>query len=483
MVDGRILGSPLTRRGLGAPPLVQAWPRTPRCARCYPLGRVPTPSTDRADAPQAPSVPNGAPAPAGVRRFFEDATDLLVKTIEATPGDEIIGWAHDRIDPDTMGANGLLWFILRERFGRSYRCFYSKRMTFLMNRALATSFMPQGILQRCEQTADLMEVALKAPLIVVLDATSPEIMTDFAHLIRRSKEVRGKPILFIDHHRKGPSDLEDLPDVRGVRIEEGQATSAIMIHVLRNLGLDLRGSDEGFRLAVVARAGIETDLIGVQPAGYADSTRAALAYLDEVLGDRGREVLERLSAIKHPTSWYRKLGEALAQVESYDPTIAVCGLGVIDDSGIVPFVANRLMETGSFKTAIVFAITYDRIEGHIISVDLDASGRSHQDTEIVLPDLFQDIFFVTDQAGKKTSRGGGRSNRLLGDYSGAGASVPLDYWRQLQTKSADEKIQLLHRLAWPAELQRMRHLLTARLQALKPEEVRTVAPAPGLEGL
>ncbi|MBX3470995.1 MAG: hypothetical protein KF878_29355 [Planctomycetes bacterium] len=445
-----------------------------------PGAEAPPPS----DAPGAgEGAAPAAPSQQATPRYFEDATELLVRTVEAVEGDDIIGWAHDRIDPDTMGANGLLWFLLRERFGKSYVCYYSKRMSFLMNRSLATNFMPSGVLRRCEQTDSLSEIAHKAPLIIILDATCPEIMTDFAHLIRRSKEVRHKPILFIDHHRKGSSDVEDLPNAVGVRAESAQATSAILVHVMRNLGLDLRGTEEGFRLAIVARAGIETDLIGVDPQGYADSTRAALAYLDEVLGDRGREILDKLKAIKHPNTWYRKLGEALAEVENYDPTIAVAGLGVIDDTGIVPFVANRLMEMCSFKTTIVFGLVYDRIEGQIISVDLDASGRSTQDTEIVLPDLFHDIFFVTDPAGRKTSKGGGRTNMLLGDYSGAGASVPLDYWRQLSTKSADEKIHVLHQLAWPAEFLRMRHLLLSRIHSLKPEEVRSVVPVPGLDGL
>lgn len=436
--------------------------------------------TPPATAEPLPTAPTAAEAPA---RYFEDVTELLVRTVEAVEGEDIIGWAHDRIDPDTMGANGLMWYLLKERFAKNYVCYYSKRMSFLMNRSLATNFMPSGVLRRCEQTDSLSEIAHKAPLIVILDATCPEIMTDFAHLIRRSKEVRHKPILFIDHHRKGSSDVEDLPNAVGVRSESAQSTSAILVHVVRNLGLDLRGTEEGFRLAIVTMAGIETDLIGVDPSGYSDSTRSALAYLDEVLGERGREIIDKLKAIKHPTSWYRKLGEALAQVENYDPTIAVVGLGVIDDTGIVPFVANRLMEMCSFKTTIVFALVYDRIEGQIISVDLDASGRSTQDTEIVLPDLFHDIFFVTDPAGRKTSKGGGRTNMLLGDYSGAGASVPLDYWRQLSTKSADEKIQVLHQLAWPAEFLRMRHLLTSRIHSLKVEEVRTVVPAPGLDGM
>ena len=458
-----------------------------------------TPSTASFDRGrvQGETPPNGDPAssnlganasgevvrlPGHVPQYFEDATQLLVQALEGIGDDEeVIGWAHDRVDPDTMGANALLWFILRERFKRRYSCFYSKRMSFLMNRSLATNFMPTGILRRCEQTDNLLERVLQAPLIVVLDATSPEIMTDFSHLLRRSQEVRQKPIVFFDHHRKGDSDLDDLPNARGIRYEDAQATSAIMVHVLRNLGLDLRGSDDGFKLAVIARAGMDTDLIGVDPSGYTDSTRAALAYLDEILGERGHEILKKLKAIKHPLSWYRKLGEVLSQVELFDPTIAVCGLGVIDDTGIVPFVANRLLEVGPFKTAIVFGLTYDRIEGQIVSIDLDASGRSKQDTEVVLPDLFHDIFFTTSPDGRKIPKGGGRANMLLGDYSGAGASVPLDYWRQLSTKSPDEKIALLHTLAWPAEFHRMRHLLTSRIHSLKAEEIRSVVPVPDLQ--
>jgi nanoRNase/pAp phosphatase (c-di-AMP/oligoRNAs hydrolase) len=455
--------------------------RTERVEAVAPPATPKTPSPGTPTDPISPATPAGPDVPR--TRHFEDVTELVVRTIETLDGEDVIGWAHDRVDPDTMGANGLFWYLLREKFGKTYTCFYSKRMSFLMNRSLATNFLPAGVLRRCEQTDNLAEVALKAQLIVILDATCPEIMTDFAHLIRRSKEVKSKPILFIDHHRRGSSDIEDLPNAIGVRSEEAQSTSAILVHVVQNLGLDLRGSDEGFRLAVVARAGIETDLIGVDEKAYAPSTREALAYLDEVLGERGLEVLDRLRAIRHPTSWYRKLGEALAQVENYDTTIAVVGLGVIDDTGIVPFVANRLMEMIGFKTTIVFGLVYDRIEGQIISVDLDASGRSTQDTEIVLADLFHDIFFVTDQAGRKTSRGGGRSNMLLGDYSGAGASVPLDYWRQLHARSAEEKVQVLHRLAWPAEFLRMRHLLTQRIQTLKPEEVRSVVPVPAIEGL
>jgi hypothetical protein len=459
------------------------------------VGHLPPASEEVPVPAQAPGIPPAAtsgsqsapgptiPGPPARVRYFEEATDLIVSTLDGVEGDGIIGWAHDRVDPDTMGANGLMWWLLRERYQKGYQCFYSKRMSFLMNRSLATNFMPSGVLTRCEATENLSEIAHKAPMIVVLDATSPEIMTDFAGLLRRSPTLKEKPILFVDHHRKGKSDIESLPNAQGVRYEQGQATSSILLHVLLNLGLDLRNDEEAFRLAVVTKAGIETDLIGVDPSGYADSTRAALDHLDEILGERGQQVLTKLSSIKHPLPWYRKLGQALAEVGDYDSTVAVAGLGVIGDTGIVPFVANRLMEMGPFKTTIVFAIVYEVLDGQIVSIDLDASGRSSQDTEIVLPDLFHEIFFVTGRDGKRTPKGGGRANKLLGDFSGAGASVPLHYWRHLGCRSSDEKKSVLERLAWPAEFLRLRHLITQRIPTIKSEEVRSVTPTPGLEAL
>jgi len=123
------------------------------------------------------------------------------------------------------------------------------------------------------------------------------------------------------------------------------------------------------------------------------------------------------------------------------------------------------------------------VDGQIVSVDLDASGRSSADTEIVLADLFHEIFYTTDSDGRRTPKGGGRANKILGDFSGAGASVPLDYWRHLSCRSADQKKLVLRRMAWPAEFSRLRHLLTQRISSLKPEEVRSVDAIPVIDGI
>lgn len=412
---------------------------------------------------------------------FEEATRQFVENVGSAPGDEVVGWAHDRMDPDTMGAAGLCWYVLKEKFQKKFVCYYSKAMSFLMNRSIAKNFLPARLLLRCEEEKDLVGITTRAPVIVILDATSPETMSDLSRLMRRSEEIKGKPLFFIDHHRRGPVDVEDLPNAHGLRLEDAQSTAAIMVHILRNLGLELNPkSEECFRLAVAAKAGIETDLIGVDREGIAETTREALDYLDSVIGERGEEILDKLRGLKQPLSWYRKLGEALSRVNDYDQNIAVMGLGVIDDTGMIPFIANELMATGPFKTAIVFGLVVDRIEDRIVAVDVDASGRSTVDTEIVLPDLFHEIFYITDEEGRKISKGGGRSNMLLGDYSGAGASVPLRYWRDLPTGSADEKIHILERHAWPAEFLRLRHLIASRVTTLKPEKILSAVPVPDL---
>src|SRR5436309_6307795 len=135
---------------------------------------------------------------------FEEATKLFVESVEHIEGDEVVGWAHDRMDPDTIGAAGLCWFILKEKWQKKFTCYYSKAMSFLMNRSISKNFLPSRLLCRCEEEKDLAGIAQKAPVIVVLDATSTETMSDLSRLVRRSDELRAKPVFFIDHHRPGP---------------------------------------------------------------------------------------------------------------------------------------------------------------------------------------------------------------------------------------------------------------------------------------
>ncbi len=70
---------------------------------------------------------------------FETETKRLENIIKSTQTDHILGWIHDRTDPDALGFVALAYILLRERFGKTLHCYYSKKITFLMNRNILLS--------------------------------------------------------------------------------------------------------------------------------------------------------------------------------------------------------------------------------------------------------------------------------------------------------------------------------------------------------
>ena len=60
---------------------------------------------------------------------------------------------------------------------------------------------------------------------------------------------------------------------------------------------------------MIARAGMDTDLIGVDPEGYSDSTRAALDYLDEVLGETDCINLLRIQSERQRSAFFPSIRE------------------------------------------------------------------------------------------------------------------------------------------------------------------------------
>ena len=68
--------------------------------------------------------------------------------LRAVGTDHVIGFIHDRTDPDSLGFVALANLILKEKFAKSFTCFYSKKIAFLMNRQLVKNFIPAGVLLR-----------------------------------------------------------------------------------------------------------------------------------------------------------------------------------------------------------------------------------------------------------------------------------------------------------------------------------------------
>ncbi len=428
-----------------------------------------------ATAPTPPPAPKPEPPPT----FYPEAAARFDEVVTAIEGDQVIGWAQDRIDPDAMAAAGLCYLILKKKYGKKFTCYTSRRMTFPMNRNLAKNFLPTGLLKRCEHEENLKEVVTDSELILVVDATSVEVMTDLNRLLQSSEDLRQKRIFFVDHHRRAAEgDLEGLENAEGIRIESAGSATAICVHLLLSLGLTLDpANEEEFKLAVAAKVGIEIDAIGQEKHELNEAAQAALHYLDAVVGEEGLNYVDKLRNLKNPVSWYVALGNALRLCEKYDQNVAVCGVGVIDDNGVLPYVANAMMDTGQFRSVIVFGIVYDTEGGTFLSTDLEASGRSQRNTEVALPDLFSEVFYWVDDAGRRISCGGGRASSVLGEHSSTGASVPLNYWLHYPTMSVEERIDVLRHFAWPAEFVRIRNLLAPKL-GIKPDKILSVYPIP-----
>lgn len=407
--------------------------------------------------------------------YFEAETKRFKELVETVGGDFVVGFIHDRTDPDALGWLGITHRLLRERFNKAFTGFYSKKITFMMNRQIVKNFVPAGVLHRVEENRELMKEWLeKSSLLLVGDCSNPEIVTGIGRYLK-SDERGTKPLLFIDHHSRVENDLEDFPNVTPLRVEAAQSTSSFMLHIARNLGMELDGEDESqLRLAVATKLGIEIDLIGLDEDKIAPSVQDSQAYLDRVIGEKGQSLVKRLRQIKVPRRWYVHLAWAMRQIPKLNPNLAVCGLGVLDDNGILPFVANELMRTGYFESVMVFGIVYDQIGQRFVDIDLEASGRSRNNSETSLPELFGKIFFYTDESGRKISKGGGRANEILGDFAGAGASVPLKYWMDMKHCGVDPMKRQLLEHAWPVEFERTKAHVLAHYD-VKPTQVLDVA--------
>ena len=79
-----------------------------------------------------------------------------------------------------------------------------------------------------------------------------------------------------------------------------------------------------------------------------------------------------------------------------------------------------------------------------------------------MPDLFSKVFVYTDDKGRRISRGGGRTNDIFGEHSGAGASIPLKYWMDMNNFGVEKQKELLLEHGWPIEFERIKsHVLNA----------------------
>lgn len=371
--------------------------------------------------------------------------DIIDTVGRNTKGRRIISFGQDRLDADVQGSVALFDLILREKYGSSSVCFYSKQIAFAMSRMIDD--MLPGLFRRAEHARGLAHFIGRSPSVWVWDTTNFSQMSAFDVVLQSSSFKRGnKRVYMIDHHidnneGKGtgnsPSDYGD--KVRVYRYETGANTS-IVIGAMRQLGVDLQRDrlDHQAR-GIAAYLAIDIDTQGFQDQFLTDHDRSAIDYLEHVLTDAS---MERINFIKEnvPQAWV-EVEERVRQYskKSIFSSTAVYGIGVIDDFGIFPHTADYLLELG-YETSIVFGILRD-CEGASQFVTLNGSGRTRVNDEIDLPNLFGEIFYEELEDGSRAALGGGRPSDD-GKMAMCAGEQPLPH---LNTVGP----HLLRGIAWP----------------------------------
>ncbi len=350
-----------------------------------------------------------------------DYVEKFQDFIGGLQGESVLGWTHNRPDPDAEGSAGLMSIIM-DHYGRSFSCLYSKRMAYLENRHIDANFLPKGLLQRQELVEDLPGMIESSAGAMLIDTSCYENVNNFSSVLENPSYHDGKKNIFtIDHHKNGNGD-------NGIVLENAGSTVSILTSLIDRLGIPFKDDHQGILAA--AYRGLQTDTQDLSQLN--DIDQFALDYLEHHLTDASKEDIERISQLKAPFHWMSALGFATSgDVDKYDKNVAIIGLGVVPDNGIYSYVSHEMLKLvtksfySSINTVIVFGLTYETIADKIYYVDLDASGRTENNNEIKIEELFHDLFYKNGEDGNKISYGGGRSHDILGHVGIAGASIPM----------------------------------------------------------
>ncbi len=195
---------------------------------------------------------------------LEKAARLLLE--EAKKGSRLLLVSHQQADPDGVGSAVVLSEIL-EKLGAKTEVVVPEGMNKLA----------QLLLERCGREVSTSP-HLQADLVVMVDASS------FAHLGKVGEEVRGKPVLLIDHHLEVEGMKEEV-EVAWVN-EQATSSAEMVLHLLREMGE--KPSEQQANLLL---AGILTDTAGLKLAR--NSTLEAVCELIKCGADY-RQLLETL---------------------------------------------------------------------------------------------------------------------------------------------------------------------------------------------
>ena len=392
--------------------------------------------------------------------------------LETCRGKRVICFVQDRCDLDAQASVAVFDHILREKYESKATCFYSKQPTFLMNRRVESELL-SGMFQRTEESENLDERIESSPIITVFDAINFGMISSFSRVLNNDEFKEGsKPILLFDHHLDS-NEAEEIADespsaygekVKSIVLKAGANTS-IMLSLMGELGVEFDPSNEKHKqIAMAAHIGIKIDTEQFKKEYLTKIDEEACDTINKLLDEEALDLIGQLEEIRTPVDWIIHKGRAFSHCRRFDSSVAAYGIGVIDDAGIIPYVADALKETGFFTSVIVFGITHELIDGKLHYVNLTASGRTVDNKQIDLLGVFKNVFYIRGKGGQKISKGGGRSSGIFGASAMTGAEIPLSHL--LESSVGD-----IRSYAWPMEAKKIRRRLMSQIKSLEKELV------------
>ncbi len=358
----------------------------------------------------------------------------LRKWIASTPDKTLLAITHDRKCCDAMGAvMGFAYYA--KQFGKDVTCIFARPHSQPMSERLyAEVIAPNGIMvlgEELEEKGELEKIIAQSTTLFALDTSSMQNST-YLPTILGKKQLK---LYCIDHHEAGFEDIAKYPGSDIIRVEEAQSASCLITNLLRaNNALP---NDQETLIALYM--GMYQDTIMIPPAHYSSLTTDAFAMVEARLLQESRQYITNLKSTPYPAQWQQYAKDALFYPTKNDSIVV--GLGIIDNPGVVAYVADKLLAHG-ISTTIVMGLAEERV-GTKVYRDLVASGRSNDSFASQLPTLFGTVFYI-ESNGRIISKGGGK---ITGTLASCAANIPLnpniDVKQQWLTEVNKRKQELL----------------------------------------
>lgn len=320
--------------------------------------------------------------------------------------DKFAIFMHDEPDPDSMASALLLEYIIQKINGDiETNIYYTHKPDFLINRALISTLNLPLIDTNNMSLEEELEEKQK---VGIVDIPNLENLTNSGNL---------DIIIDIDHHKE--RKVTKKPN-RFFHYEHTGACSSILLNFIKKYNFKL---DKEKHKAIIMSSylGIKVDTENFKEELMTEKDNAAKAYLESLLDKKYKEIIEKIENTPVPSSWTQKL-------EEIEAPLLYKGMGIVDDSGMIPYISNELMKTGHFKTVIIYGLVYELAEKNYTELAIRASGRSI-DESVNLNEAFGTIFHKKTTEGKKIKLGGGRKP-VGSNISVAGARMDLMEYKE-----------------------------------------------------